>query len=144
MSGRKSFAKIVDEIGLPAGRYAGKLSKSEVTLDHGLIFRLDRSFGIKDVGCLVEIDGQGNGWIVDRLAERLAEPGEEDRFKRMIGCVIRNCRNIDDSIERDEPGPMTGPVWAKVAFVCGIGSTSAIALCKEFGVDPHEERKEEE
>jgi len=60
-----------------------------------------------------------------------------ERLQARLGCVVRNCQHIDDSIPRDEPGPMCGPTWAKVAHICGMGSTSAIELCKSFDVDPH-------
>ena len=61
---------------------------------------------------------------------------ENERLRRIVSCVVRSCRHIDDTRERDEPGPMTGPTWAKVVHVCGLGSTSAAALCREFEVDP--------
>ena len=53
----------------------------------------------------------------------------------MLGCVVRNCRNLDDTM-RSEPGPLCGPTWGKVAHVCGTGSTRAIELCRLFAVDP--------
>jgi len=55
---------------------------------------------------------------------------EGNRAVKIVGRVVRNCQHID------EPGPMCGPTWAKVAHACGLGSTSSIALCREFGVDP--------
>ena len=57
----------------------------------------------------------------------------------MLKSVVRNCVHIDDTRERqpgDDPGPMTGPTWAKVSHICGIGSSSAMALCRRFMVDP--------
>jgi hypothetical protein len=31
------------------------------------------------------------------------------------------------------------PLWAVVADVCGVGSTSATQICVELGWDPHQE-----
>jgi ribosomal protein S13 len=28
------------------------------------------------------------------------------------------------------------PVWVAVVDLCGVGSTSACAICKELGIDP--------
>jgi len=60
----------------------------------------------------------------------------EKSLHRLVGCVVRNCQHIDDTSPRDEPGPLTGPAWAKVAYLCGLGSSSAIALCRQFDTDP--------
>lgn len=62
---------------------------------------------------------------------------EEKRLRRIVGSVVRNCRHVDDTTPRDEPGPLAGPTWAKVAYMCGLGSTSASSLCREFNVDPN-------
>ena len=80
------------------------------------------------------------------LAEHPADdetPSELEQLKlsrelhrSIVESVVRNCQHIDDTQKRDEPGPMCGPTWAKVSHVCGLGSTSAIALCREYGVDP--------
>ncbi len=43
---------------------------------------------------------------------------------------------IIESWKWDEPGPLCGPTWAKVAHVCGIGSTKSVELCREHGIDP--------
>lgn len=59
-----------------------------------------------------------------------------ERLQAIIGCVVRNCRHVDDTSPKEEPGPMCGPTWGKVAHICGLGSTSAIALCREYDVDP--------
>jgi len=70
--------------------------------------------------------------------ELIAEAAKQlERLDGIVGCVTRNCVHIDDTSPKDEAGPMCGPTWAKVAHVCGLGSTSAIALCREFEVDPH-------
>jgi hypothetical protein len=66
----------------------------------------------------------------DELEQQLA--GARAR----IGCVVRNCQHLDDTSPRDEPGPLCGPTWAKVAHVCGIGSTKSVELCREHGIDP--------
>jgi hypothetical protein len=65
-----------------------------------------------------------------------------ERLRKVVGCVVRNCEQLDER-PRDEPGPLAGPTWEKVAYVCGLGSTSATELCREFGVDPHSEPDQE-
>lgn len=30
------------------------------------------------------------------------------------------------------------PVWSFVSDVCGVGSNSAMEICEEIGLDPHE------
>jgi len=59
-------------------------------------------------------------------------------FEKIVGCVVRNLQRVDDTPQepRDEPGPVCGPTWAKVAWVCGVGSTTARELCRRFDVDP--------
>ena len=42
-------------------------------------------------------------------------------------------QSVADGIDLD---PLCGATWGKVAYLCGLGSTSAVALCHEFAVDP--------
>ncbi len=74
---------------------------------------------------------------------------EIERLRRIVGCVVRNCNQLDDTqmvTDACETGHvddvclLSGPTWGKVAYFCGLGSTSATALCREFGVDPHHDR----
>ncbi len=82
-----------------------------------------------------------------KLAGKLQE--EIERLRRIVGCVVRNCNQLDDTqmvTDACETGHvddvclLSGPTWGKVAYFCGLGSTSATALCREFGVDPHHDR----
>ena len=66
-----------------------------------------------------------------------------DAANARITCVVKNCVNLDDTTPRDEPGPLCGPTWAKVAHVCGLGSTSAHELCRKVGVDPNYDCRED-
>jgi len=73
----------------------------------------------------------------DKVSEKPCRECEIEHLRKIIGCVVRQCQHIDDTTPRDEPGPLCGPVWAKVAYLCGLGSTSAMAMCRDYGVDPH-------
>jgi ribosomal protein S13 len=33
------------------------------------------------------------------------------------------------------------PAWAVVRDLCGVGSTSAVQICEEIGIDPHKPYK---
>lgn len=55
---------------------------------------------------------------------------------RTLKTILLNLHNCDDSIPRDEPGPISGPLWAKVSHLFGLGSTSATKLCQSLNVDP--------
>jgi hypothetical protein len=72
---------------------------------------------------------------IEKIVRR--QESEILQLRRMVGCVVRNCQHIDDSEVPGEVGPLTGPAWGKVAYLCGIGSTSALALCREYETDPH-------
>jgi hypothetical protein len=56
--------------------------------------------------------------------------------------ILRNLVHCDDTTPRDEPGPITGPLWAKVAHLFGLGSTSASQLCSALDMDPNAKRQE--
>lgn len=71
------------------------------------------------------------------LSHYVAMKEKADKLEATLRCVVKNCVHIDDTRERDEPGPMCGPTWAKVAHVCGLGSSSAVDLCHQYDVDPH-------
>lgn len=56
----------------------------------------------------------------------------EFSFENIVRCVVRTAHRFNDE-------HMSGnPVWFAVAERCGVGSTSAIALCRRFGVDPEQ------
>jgi hypothetical protein len=59
------------------------------------------------------------------------------RSKIDVRVIISNLRNLSHE-EREEPGPLSQPLSAKVSFLFGLGSTSATALCVERGFDPDE------
>ncbi len=82
------------------------------------------------------ISGQVADWSLLPKEAHLALE-ELKRLKKIVGCVVRSCSHIDDTSPRDEPGPMSGPTWGKVAHICGLGSRSAIALCIEHDIGPH-------
>jgi hypothetical protein len=76
---------------------------------------------------------------------------ELNRLQRLEYCVVKSLAGLDDTEPRDEPGPICGPAWSKVGYVCGLGSNSAARLCIKHGVDPNydcandrEEEPEEE
>lgn len=76
---------------------------------------------------------------------------ELERLYRIEYCVVTALARLDDTEPRDEPGPLCGPAWSKVGYVCGLGSNSAARLCLKHGVDPNyncandrEEEPEEE
>jgi len=71
------------------------------------------------------------------LSHYLAMKSTAEMLEARLKCVVRNCQHIDDTTDRDDPGPMCGPTWAKVAHICGLGSSSAIELCQAYEVDPH-------
>ena len=71
-----------------------------------------------------------------RPVDVFAVKKEIERLRKIVWGVVHNLRHADDTTPRDEPGPLCGATWGKVAHVCGLGSTSAIALCREFDVDP--------
>lgn len=59
-----------------------------------------------------------------------------ESLRRIVGAVVRNLSNCEFPTRGDDCGPLVGVTWGKVAWMCGLGSTSATALCREFGVDP--------
>ncbi len=54
--------------------------------------------------------------------------------------ITANLVNADDTTPRDEPGPLCGPLWAKVGHLFGLGSSSAQSLCYAIGLTPDEGR----
>ncbi len=52
--------------------------------------------------------------------------------------ITANLVHADDTTPRDEPGPLCGPLWAKVAHLFGLGSSSATSLCYALGFKPEE------
>ncbi len=53
--------------------------------------------------------------------------------------AIRNLQRIRKSLTNITPlSALDGPLWSAVGYLFGLGSTFAIELCREAGVDPHE------
>jgi len=48
----------------------------------------------------------------------------------MVRAGIRLLRKHGSSVAK------TAPVWVAVVDLCGVGSTSACAICRELGLDP--------
>ena len=63
---------------------------------------------------------------------------EVERLQQRHHIVVCNLRKCEHRRESAEPGPLDGPLWSKVAYVFGLGSTSAIELCRAAQCDPHE------
>lgn len=62
---------------------------------------------------------------------------DRNRLKKVVGCVVRTLRHLSHDRIQGEPGPLDCDLlWGRVSYVCGIGSTSAIELCREFECDP--------
>jgi hypothetical protein len=71
------------------------------------------------------------------LAEEIRQlHAEVNRFRRIVGSVCQSARHV--SVRE----VTAGPVWGVISYLCGLGSTSSIALCREFEVDPHEKTDE--
>ena len=80
----------------------------------------------------------------DKQAGKECLACEIERLKARLYCVVRNAvrleiKSLVDAYESGEPGPLSGPVWHRVAELTGLGSTRAIELCRDAGVDPHHE-----
>ena len=75
-----------------------------------------------------------------------AVEGTFEKGRDRLWLAVRNLRHCgerqhdSDSDEPYEPGPMAGPLWGRVAYVFGVGSTAAIELCRGAGCDPHEDK----
>lgn len=66
----------------------------------------------------------------------VAAARERDALKVRLQSVVRNLQYVETPPVEGEPGPLCGPVWSKVSYVFAVGSTTAKAMCREFGVDP--------
>lgn len=53
------------------------------------------------------------------------------RYRKLLWAVVRNARSY-------YPKGTKHARWIAVKDTCGCGSTSAMELCREFGVDPDE------
>jgi hypothetical protein len=65
-----------------------------------------------------------------------------EQLTRQRDSTVRTLLNLTHDRAEDEIGPLDGPLWARVAHVLCLGSTSAIAVCREVGVDPHADPQE--
>lgn len=63
---------------------------------------------------------------------------EIERYKKLVRTGVRSLSRLDESFRHpgDDPPIMRGVTWGKVAWVFGLGSTSAHALCRECEVEP--------
>jgi hypothetical protein len=62
----------------------------------------------------------------------------EFNFENILRCVVRNAsRHVTARWSKHA-------TWGIVADICGVGSTSAIELCKRFDIDPHKKLPEAE
>jgi hypothetical protein len=62
-------------------------------------------------------------------------PDMIESFTLVIG-NLRHVRNRDRL--SSEPGPLDGPLWGTVGYVFGLGTTTAMDVCRQAGYDPHE------
>lgn len=86
-------------------------------------------------------DGVPRSFWCPRCGTLKMEGGVPDHESpRFLHIVLRNLTNYDDSIARTEPGPLTGLLWGKVAWLFGLGSTSATEMCRALDFNPHEKR----
>lgn len=53
----------------------------------------------------------------------------EERYHRIIGCLLRNLA-MNRKVLKNQV------FWSKVVDMCGVGSTSAHDLCREFNINP--------
>ena len=74
-------------------------------------------------------ENRGRSECVEEVAR------ERDRFRRIVWSLVRNAKWV----VQDHGGV---PLWSNVSWLTGLGCSSAIELCEEFGVDPHERTKE--
>ena len=59
-------------------------------------------------------------------------------LRRQRDCAVRNLRHLSHD-RGEDPGPLDGPLWSRVAYVFGVGATTAYRICREVGVDPEED-----
>lgn len=80
--------------------------------------------------CVGSIDGFAACLASTRSPDEARDPGERTD-KDLLGWVVGHAGN------RASDGPKSR--WGYVADLLGLGSHSAIAICKRFGVDPDEQ-----
>jgi len=83
--------------------------------------------------------------IANEQAEIDSLRRDNERLRRIVRCVVSTLARMVHRNRKpgDDPPILCGSTWGKVAYFCGLGSTSACRLCEEFGVDPHFEAKNE-
>lgn len=83
-------------------------------------------------------DGIPRVWWCPRCGTIKSEGGvPEHEAPRFLAAVLRNLEHYEDTGHREEPGPLCGVLWGKVAHLFGLGSTTATAMCRSLGFDPH-------
>src|SRR6185369_13549724 len=90
-------------------------------------------------------DGMGFAGLVPSAAEKVQEK-EMARLAEAAAVKLSYTRRIDevrrDHIVRNAMRLCWKPyrrtvAWAMVSDICGVGSTYAVEICNEIGVDPH-------
>lgn len=74
------------------------------------------------------------------------EEHQKPRIDRptLLKTIADNLSRLDAGSRHGEPFPISGVLWGKIAYVLGMGSTSAHEFCRAVGVDPHHIVGEEE
>ncbi len=85
-----------------------------------------------DCKCVFEVP-EMFGYLSDELT-MLRD--DNKRLRRLVAMAIKNARHIPETHRNGDPGAFNGPLWARCSQLFGLGSTSAHALCHEFGEDP--------
>ena len=77
-------------------------------------------------------------WWCPRCGTLKTDSAPDFEQPRFLKSAVSNLQHVDDTPQepREDPGPVCGVLWSKVAYVFGIGSTSATALCRAVGLDP--------
>jgi hypothetical protein len=56
---------------------------------------------------------------------------------------IRRSMMLVNAIRLADKSERRGPLWGLVLEICGTGSTTATAICRECGWDPHQDASKE-
>ena len=79
--------------------------------------------------------------LVQDFARRVGDPLPQPQIYATAGTELSDRDLIAKAIEFARPHRTTeARRWVAVMDIFGVGSTTAMALCKRFGLDPHETR----
>lgn len=81
-------------------------------------------------GCTREI-----GMLRELVSEFEVLREKREKLDVLVGCALRSLQHVKET--KCRAGTMSGPTWGKVGQVFGLGCTSSIELCRNYGVDPH-------